>query len=80
MAIGFGVYLSIEDPIGHKVILTFVAIMMLIAMFTAVRGIIQLYKGRKGEKKAKFIIALLGNSLGILYSSINYYFSYQAYF
>jgi hypothetical protein len=67
MAIGFGVDLSLEDPIGHKAIIIIVGFTMLIAMFTAVRGMIQLYRGRKEEKKAKFIIALLGNGLGILF-------------
>ena len=66
MAIGFGVYLSLEDPLTPKAG-AFVGIAMLIAMVTSVRGMIQLYRGRKEEKKAKFFIALFGNGLGILY-------------
>ncbi len=67
MAIGFGVYLFFEDPLGRKAITIIVGFTMLIAMITAVRGMIQLYKGRNGEKNSKFIIALIGNGLGILY-------------
>jgi hypothetical protein len=67
MAIGFGVYLSFEDTLSRKAITIIVGFTMLIAVITAVRGMIQLYKGRNGEKNSKFIIALIGNGLGILY-------------
>ena len=67
MAYGFIAYFLLMDPLGRETNTVIVGIAMIIAMITAVRGMIQLYKGRKGEKNAKFIIALIGNSLGILY-------------
>lgn len=67
LAIGFGVTLFFEDYLRSMAIGIIVASACLIAMITAVRGVIQLYRGRKGEKNTKFIIALLGNGLGILF-------------
>ncbi|MCO5725010.1 hypothetical protein [Robiginitalea marina] len=67
LVIGFLLYLLFQDPSGPGAITIVVGITMLIAMVTAVRGMIQLYKGRKEAKNAKFMIALLGNGLGILY-------------
>jgi len=64
MAIGLGVTLFLEDSLSRVVI---VGSAMLIAMIAAVRGMIQLNKCWKEEKNTKFMIALLGNGLGILY-------------
>ena len=44
-----------------------VGVAMIIAMITGVRGMIQFYKGRKEEKDVKYVIAIIGNSLGVLY-------------
>ena len=64
---GFVVYLFVEDASESAAIAAIVGLAIIIAMITAISGMIQLYKGRKEEKNVKFIIALLGNGLGILY-------------
>jgi len=64
---GCVVYLFVEDASESAAIAAIVGLAIIIAMITAIRGMIQLYKGRKEEKNAKFMIALLGNGSGILY-------------
>ena len=67
LVFGFVVYLNLMETLGDKVVGLIIGVAMIVAMITGVRGMIQFYKGRKEQKNVKYIIAIIGNSLGVLY-------------
>ena len=67
LVFGFIVYLNFMATKEDLAVGAIVGVAMIIAMITGVRGMIQFNKGRKAEKNVKYYIALIGNSLGILY-------------
>lgn len=64
---GFVILWSLKDPLEHKIVTIISSLGLLIGMITALRGIIQFYKGRREKRSYKFMVAIIGNGLGLIF-------------